>query len=466
MGWSSYLGVVVTLAAVTPVFAQSPIGDAPPTVEAGTPPIAAPPAVGGVPMGGFGHPSANLTDANVERLRQQLFQLTRRRNSLLEEVQEALTKYGADHPAVQARQRELEVAEREMQRIQEELSDRIKALEDAKFAKSRVLLRPVAVELKNATVRQAAEALSKATQVPIEVTPDAPDDLRLTIQARGVSFGAVLQAIAKQANLKIAPGEMGIVLNSWPMVAVNGQFQVFKGAWAPWASEWGALPGYQTSEGWEFPGEAEPLRPVYVTELPPVGAPGGAVPLLPPGLSPRVPTPAIDPLTGGGSPTPGPPQGFGLPGSDFTRSSRSLTSSAAMAISLASLGDRTFAVSEPGRGPEGQLGAWITVYRIEGTQLKKIAAGFHALRGATPNQGGIPGTPGMSPLGIPGGTAPAAPAPGRPFGVPRAMPEGAPDPTVPGAAPAPAALPAKGVPSAPVTIRALPTKKATAPKAK
>lgn len=468
MGWTSYLGVVATLAAVTPVTAQGLIGETPPTIEAGTPPITAPPTAGAAPMGGFGQSSPNVTDANVERLKQQLSQLNRRRNSLQEEVNEALTKFGADHPAVRARQQELEVMEREIQRIQEELSGRTQALEDRKFAKSRILLRPVAVELKNATVRQAAEALSKATQVPIEVTADTPDDLRLTIQARGVSFGAVLQAIAKQANLKIAPGEKGIVLTSWPMVAVNGQFQLFKGVRAPWASEWGALPGFQTGEGWEFPGEAEPPRPVYITELPPAGAPGGAVPLPPPGFPPTAPPPAVDPHIGT-IPYPGPAQGFGLPGSDLTRSSRSVTSSAAMAISLASLGDRTFAVSEPGRGLEGQLGAWITVYRIEGTQLKKIAAGFHALRNATPNQGGVPGMPGMSPFGgpgMPGGTTPAAPAPVRPFGVPRALPEGAPDPTVPGVAPASAAQPTKGVPSTPVTIRALPAKKATAPKAK
>lgn len=476
MGWTSYFYVAAALAAVAPVSAQgvggggttgAPAGGAP-----GTPPAGVGFGGGGnvprksVPGGGtMGAPgglssapsAASAADPEVERLRVVAARLERLWKELTKEYQEALTQFGPDHPTVLARRQALQVADAEMARTQESLNARLNALASG-IPKSRVLRQPVAVEWKNATVRQAAEALSKATAMQIEIAREVPDDLRLTVQARGVSFGAVLQAIAKQANLKISPSENGILLTPWPRVEVNGQLQVFKGAWAPWGTEWGVLPGYQTSDGWDFPGEAEAFRPGELPGIALGGLPGGTPGPLSPVDQPEIPSPPGIP--GGYNPLGAPmvPGGgrssSGYPGMDSNRFNRSVMASTAMAISLASLGDRTFVVSEPGRGTEGQLGAWFTVYRIDGTQLKKIATGFHALRSDASDRrnvpGMMPGTPGMNPMGIPGlgGASPAPVAPSNPGGGLLGLPGG----TAP--APATPALklttPAR---SAPVTIR-------------
>ena len=400
--------------------------------------------------------------------------MKRRQDELSREYKEALTRYGAGNTEVVSRKRQLEAADLELRRTEAEFENLARAQVLGYSGKSRILLQPVAVELKNASVRQAATALSKAMQVPIDIQVDVPDTLRLTVQARGVSFGAVLQAIAKQANLKISPGDRGIVLTSWPMVLINDQLQVFKGAWAPWSSEWGILPGYQTSDGWDFPGEAEPLRN-GIAIYGPVDPPAAVSPPASSGVRTTPGLPSPDPLVGGYSTAvPGTP--FGTPDGGLGRSNRSVTSSAAMGISVAALGERTIAVSEPGRGTEGQFGAWITVYRIDGAQLKKIAAGFHPLHGSTAGRGTAPGMmPGMG--GLPGAGLPGSGSPlpngSIPFGAAGGAP-GAPVPLSPEPDLSPPTLttvlpttkPASTPTAAPprVTIRTYPVKKTPAPK--
>jgi hypothetical protein len=413
------------------------------------------------------------TETDLQRLRQQWYRHRERQAELTDEIQKLLAAFRPESTEVRSLEREREALGVQLAAIQTEIESKIWASPEGATARNHVLLRPVAVELKNATIRQAIEVLSKATKVPIEIPGDVPDDLRLTVQARGVSFGAVLQAVARQANLKISPSDKGILLTPWPMVEVNDQLQVFKGARAPWALEWGVLPGYRTSDGWDFPGEAEAFRSSDVMEYVLNSAPGGFPIGEPVDVSPeevRVP-PSTPGVPGGYSAPvfPGLPRSSsGLPGTDPNRSTRSITASAAMAISLASLGDRTFAVSEPGRGTDGQLGAWITVYRMDGTQLKKVAAGFHALRSDSQDRrsvpGMMPGMPGMNPMGIPGlgGALPVPADPGSPFGSPLGLPGGtAPVPatTAIQVAPAPAAR------AAPVTVRTFQAKKAlTTPK--
>ncbi|MGV3725038.1 MAG: hypothetical protein ACO1SX_29410 [Actinomycetota bacterium] len=271
------------------------------------------------------------------------------------------------------------------------------------YRRSAILLTRASIDLQNATVRQAAEALSRATRVAIQVDAQVPENLRLTVSARGITLGAVLEAVARQASLKVAPANGGVAITTWPMVDVNGQIQVFKGPWAPWATEWGQLPGNLSTNGWSFPGEPEGAA---ATD-PDAGigfAPGGV------GL-PMV----------GGAPGGYPGLASGQPISLFPRDSAAGQTtprgrSAATAASLTALGDRQIALAEPGRGPAGQPGVWIAVYRLEGTLLKKIATAFHALKSepggiGMPGMGGALGGGGTPPVGS-GGPAAGMPASG------------------------------------------------------
>jgi len=390
--------------------------------------------------------SIDLTEMEIQMLYDRRMELAQRRNRLSDVLGDTLAKFSDNSPqAVEAR-RSLEQVAKEYDAIQSKLEALISDREERESGPGRRLLRPVAVQLQNATVRQAAEALSQATKLSIRVEGEIPNDTRLTVQARDVTLGAVLEAIGRQANLRLAPSDKGVVISPWPMVEINGQQQVFRGRLAPWSSDWGVLPGYPSRDGWVFPGEADAADLPYSIFAPLPGNPAAMTPT----QSGVGVAPLPEPRAGGMNPASDP--NVGAPVYPGSRSVRGIPS-AAMAISMASLGDRSFAVSEPGQGTEGQPGAWITVYRIEGTQLKKIATGFHPLRSSSLHRGKSMGIPGMMPLADPNVNAPATtpgvPTSNTPGGLqpaPVAPPGGLPPPSgvpsVPTATlPAPATLP-------------------------
>lgn len=381
-------------------------------------------------------------DLELQILQDRWLTLEREQSELDKSLRDTLTRFPDNSPQVtEIRKRREEVA-KEIQDVRVKIAAFNAAREERLTGRGRILLRPVAVQLQNATVRQAADALSQATKLSIRVAGDVPDATRLTVQARGVTLGAVLEAIGRQTNLKLAPADDGVVISPWPMVEVNGQQQVFRGRMAPWSSEWGALPGYASREGWVFPGEAEAAdTPITLPPLqdPALAPPGvGLTPSLAEPVSPTPFAATIDVAPGVGGPV-------------GTRSTRSLPTPA-LAISTSSLGDRMIVVTEPGRGGDNQAGAWITVYRLEGAQVKKVVSYFHALHAATSSGAGKPmGMPGMG--GLPSAPPPsAAPSPAPETGQPgNAVIPGAPG-GVPFAPTAPAA--------APVTVRPAPAKKA------
>jgi hypothetical protein len=126
-----------------------------------------------------------------------------------------------------------------------------------------LLNRPVDVQLRDASVRQAAQALSQASAIRIHVDDSVPEETRLTLTARGVSFASVLEAIAQQASLIIAPdrnwtqwttgapdqglgaspaASPGVILRARPMLEVNGQSQELAESIGPWSLDWGMPP--------------------------------------------------------------------------------------------------------------------------------------------------------------------------------------------------------------------------------
>jgi hypothetical protein len=371
-------------------------------------------------------------------LEERLLTLGRERNRLDDELRMLRQKYGDGTAAVQDKKEQLVGVAAALAEAEAEFKKEYVAREERLYGPGRVLMKPVAVDLRNATLQQAAEVLTRATEIPITIDPGVAAETRLTVQARGVTLGAVLEAIARQADLKLSPSEGGVQIGSWPMVLVNGSQQIFKGQLAPWSAEWGTLPGRLGAGGWLFPGEAGDLpllqaNPVFVT-------PGGVV--LSGGQlgTGGAPTPQETvPGLSGGSPGPGAPGGLtvgpatspgagsmmspgGYPGMGAPR--RTTTPPA---LTMTSVGERLLAVSETGRGPEGQSGAWITIYRIEGTGLKKIASGFHAVRGV-PGMGApgmMPGAPGLPGSGSPYGGASGLPGGGSPFGGTLGLPGGA-----------------------------------------
>jgi len=196
--------------------------------------------------------------------------------------------------------------------------------------------RAVDVQMRDATVSQAAESLSKASGIPITVDKAVTTEKRVTAEAHGVPMRAVLEAIVRQLDLMIAPSgdSKGIVLKPWPSMEVNGTRTVLAGMSAPWSEEWGNVPA------------------IGVMRLFRLGSGAGTV-VAPPG--PANGTTSIYRQWLGAAPA-------GLAGAGPL----ALTASGNLVI-----------VAEPGPGGRGERGFWLTVYRLDGSNLQKVGSTFH-----------------------------------------------------------------------------------------
>lgn len=289
----------------------------------------------------------------------------------------------------------------------------------AREAQLLLLQRPVNIRLTDASLKQAAVAISQAAGLPVMVDADVPAEKRLTVDAKGVTLGLVLETLAQKADLMLAPDPKGIRMTDWPVIEVDGQKMVRRSDLAPWSEDWtGYLyyGGLHDARGPFASGGGVVISrgaPQGFAEAvtPPVAVPGDAAALVPQHF-------AGFPRLGGG-------------------------------VSISPLGDRNVVVAEPGSGPAGEAGFWLTVYRLEGERLKKVSDTFHPARLSTLQHSingafGPPPTP-VAPRRPPGAPAapPGATAP-RPSGPPmRADP---PAPTAPAPRPAPAP-PGAGAPA-------------------
>lgn len=301
------------------------------------------------------------------------------------------------------------------------------------------LQRPIDVELRDAAVRQAAQAISQASGVTIRADEHIPAETRLTVVARGVPLATVLDTIARQSGLLIAPDENGVLLKPMPSLEVNGQRTDLLTPFAPWSTEWGTNPAGSASfvrsvppgvssiyvpgagivntpasrPGIFFPGSS----PVQENGPmpPPTGPSGGRVPGVFPGPQPPAASARPAPYTRGypqrGSPLPAAPRlqavppgfpglrpfqpgpfpggigggfGLGMPG--------------AGPLSVTALNSTTFVVAHP--APGGEPAVMLTVYRLEGTQLHKVSSILHRLG---PSAGGPFGPGGTGRFGGFGG---------------------------------------------------------------
>lgn len=136
-------------------------------------------------------------------------------------------------------------AESRVESLEEARTSLQKASERAK--RLAPLLKKVDVKFDNATVAQAAEALSKASGVQIKVDDTISNTTRLTVEARKIGLASILESVALQAGLIIEPinmekGDIGVELVSPPMLRVNDRVQKFPQSASPWSTRWGTPP--------------------------------------------------------------------------------------------------------------------------------------------------------------------------------------------------------------------------------
>ncbi len=296
-----------------------------------------------------------LTEQTIHQLKMDL----ERSRTRLERIR-SLNKAG------HASQDAIEQAEEEVSQKELEL-----ASADTAIAKARSLAafrHPVDMEAKEATVQQVVATLSKACGIPVKVDPSVPANLRLTVEAHGVPFATVLESIASQANLMIAPpedGTIGVVIGTWPQLNVNGLKIKYVGPHAPWSNDWDVSPidpkflGMTTQFAPQYDGMGTPFGGGTFVLPHSHGAEGGG------GLNfnGAMGSTSDIPFLGGGINISGEKPG-----------------NAPSAATVTQLGNKGIVVSEPGVGPKGEAGLWLTMYWLNGTQLDRGASLFHAFR--------------------------------------------------------------------------------------
>jgi hypothetical protein len=277
----------------------------------------------------------------------------------LEEAQHTLAISKARYQAGQETQSEVIKAETAFKVASAQLEEAQTKLE--RETRLAMLERPVDVKLADASLRQAAIVIGNAAGLPVIVDDKIPVDKRFTLDAKGVSLGLILETMAQKTDLMLAPDPKGIRLEQWPVLVIDGQRSVRKSDNAPWSEDWvgylffggrdGANQGPFGSGGGVLFSRGGPEEFATTVQVP--AAPEGGLPPLA-GVAPGAPNTFIRTYPG--------PLAFGGGGGP---------------VSLAPIGDKSVVFAEPGSRPQGEVGYWLTVYKLEGDKLRKVSSTFH-----------------------------------------------------------------------------------------
>jgi hypothetical protein len=164
-----------------------------------------------------------------------------------------------------------------------QIEEQIKQVQRAIIVTQRLqrLSQPVDITLKSSTIRQAAEALSRASKLSITVDPKVPQDVHVNADAQNVPLGAVLEVIANAAGLIIAPTDDGGLLLRMPgKLVVDGTTYMSEGSSAPFSNDWGIVGPYRditVGQKWLRLFDTSAIPP-NMPGMPGLGQPGPNVP--------------------------------------------------------------------------------------------------------------------------------------------------------------------------------------------
>jgi hypothetical protein len=237
--------------------------------------------------------------------------------------------------------------------------------------------KPVDVTFENASVQQAAEALSRASGVPIKVDEGIPADTRLTVKARHVRLSTVLEGIARQAGLILNPDKSrdpGVIITapSSLSISVNGGAEVKQTGSrpsSPWSPEWGTPPNRRVYIYAPTP-ELFDLNPAF----------GGVVPGTTFTSALATGDAARDiALRAQGQALRESARALTIPRTSFSTLSKLNGITVGSGATVTSPSADTVVVSEPGKNDKGEKGYFITVYKIDKDgKLTKSSTTFHA----------------------------------------------------------------------------------------
>jgi hypothetical protein len=245
------------------------------------------------------------------------------------------------------------------QYIERTEADLKRSQERLKIAEKRApLYKLVDVKFTDASVQQAARALSEASGVSIEVGEGVPESTRLTVEARRVKLATVLESVAEQASLIIEPtdkgGKVGVRLISPPMLKVNNKEIRAPRSRSPWSAEWGTPP-----TGRFFFSDLSSLESY------------GSLAVLSPSLMGDIDQTVREALERARVTAPS-------AGNSTSRSTTVVRTGDGKSVSLSVNGD-TVVVTESGKNDKGEAGIWMTVYQFDKNkkEMVKTSATFH-----------------------------------------------------------------------------------------
>lgn len=181
--------------------------------------------------------SVVAVDAQISALESQAKQLEIKFTALKEQIR--LAKKQAEEG--QASPSEPNDLEAQAAQLEQQLMQVMRELKIAERLKR--LASPIDVTLKSSSVRQAAEALSRASKLSIAVDAKVPQNIKVNAEAQSVPLGAVIEVIANAAGLVIAPtADGGLVLRLQGKLVVDDKSYVSDADSFPWSDDWGLIP--------------------------------------------------------------------------------------------------------------------------------------------------------------------------------------------------------------------------------
>jgi hypothetical protein len=208
------------------------------------------------------------------------------------------------------------------------------------------LLRRQDIDVEGASIASVAKILSSRRGVTVKVDPRVPATLLCTIRAEGVPLATILETMAEQYQLMLAPEPEGVVIRRWPSLELNGTRQAARGKLAPWSDDWGIRPTFFLNDFTPAGMPSDPKVRMDAAILPIAGSMAMSMSLLREGIT---------------------------------------SSDGAGSIGLTALGDHTFVTARAGKGPRGEAGTWFTVFQVDGVEVKRFFTVFDPARGERVN---------------------------------------------------------------------------------
>ena len=277
--------------------------------------------------------------------------------------------------------------------INKEIKERMESIKWEVFADGLSTIQ--AIKIKNVGMDNILDLLSKSSRIKIGLDSQVKEFPTLDFDADRTPIFKVLAMLANIADLEIVPSKDGIVLRKWPHVNNLIERSLTK----PWSQEWESsniqlTTGVNDKGAIVVSGIDTPFRETYLFQEDLFGfepKPKSSVP----GISTDIPAGGSVLNLGSGSKGGGigVPSSGGFPngggakfgggfsagqpaGEGFSPS----MAQGSMPFSFTSLGNGLVAVAEPGVNESGQPGVWMTAYRFENGDFKRLKSAFHAFK--------------------------------------------------------------------------------------